>query len=42
MHFEHTWNKTIKPKDHVTYSWEANPWVLVISFERISREEVKA
>lgn len=33
------WESTIKPSDMGTYGWEANPWVWVISFERISKEE---
>lgn len=33
------WDNTIKPKDRALYGWEANPWVFVISFERISRDE---
>ena len=33
------WNSTIKPKDLPTYGWVANPWVWVINFERISKEE---
>lgn len=32
-----TWNSTIKPKDLGSYGWEENPWVWVISFERIEK-----
>lgn len=35
------WNSTIKPADLPTYGWEANPWVWVISFERITKEEAE-
>lgn len=34
-----TWNSTIKPADLSTKGWEANPWVWVIKFEQISKEE---
>ena len=37
--FAEIWDTTIKPADRETYGWSANPWVWVISFERISREE---
>lgn len=37
--FAKLWNSTIKPADLSTYGWEANPWVWVIKFEKISKEE---
>lgn len=33
------WDSTIKKSDLDKYGWEANPWVWVIGFERISKEE---
>ena len=38
--FEQLWDSTIKPTDRALYGWAANPWVWVIEFEPISREEV--
>lgn len=35
--FAWIWNETVK--DKAAYGWEANPWVYVIEFERISKEE---
>lgn len=35
-----TWNSTIKKKDLPIYGWEANPWVWVIMFARVGKEEV--
>lgn len=37
--FSDLWDSTIKPADRDLYGWAANPWVWVITFERISREE---
>jgi len=37
--FKELWDSTIKKADLPRYGWAANPWVWVIAFERISREE---
>lgn len=37
--FYELWDSTIKPADRAYYGWESNPWVWVIEFERISKEE---
>lgn len=37
--FAEIWDSTIKPADRAIYGWDANPWVWMIEFEKISREE---
>lgn len=41
-HFKALWDSTIKPTDLYRYGWNANPWVWVYTFERITREEAEA
>jgi len=36
--FAGLWDRTVKPADLPLYGWEANPWVFVIEFERISKD----
>ena len=40
--FGELWDRTIKPTDLDRYGWDANPWVWVYSFERISKEEAES
>ena len=37
--FAEIWDNTIKLADRLRYGWAANPWVFVIEFERISKDE---
>lgn len=37
--FADLWDSTIKPADLALYGWDGNPWVWVIEFEQISKEE---
>lgn len=39
MAFAELWDNTVKPEDRATYGWEAHPWVFVIEFERIGKDE---
>lgn len=37
--FSRLWDSTVDKSDINKYGWDANPWVWVISFERIGKEE---
>ena len=37
--FSQLWDKTIKRRDRSEFGWFASPWVWVIEFEEIRREE---
>lgn len=36
--YSELWDKFLKPADRALYGWEANPWVFVTEFERISKQ----
>lgn len=40
IHFSRLWDGITKKQDLDKYGWDANPWVFVISFIKISKEEV--
>lgn len=38
--FRDCWNDSLSNKKKTEYGWEQNPWVWVVSFERIKKEDV--
>ena len=38
-YFAKLWDSTVKKSDLPLYGWDASPWVWVIEFERISKED---
>lgn len=38
--FSKLWDNGTKAIDRALYGWDANPWVMLVEFERISKEEV--
>lgn len=39
--FADLWDSTIKPADRALYGWAADPWVWVIEFEQITKEDAE-
>lgn len=39
--FADLWDSTIKPADRALYGWVADPWVWVIEFEQITKEDAE-
>lgn len=39
VEFMQLWDSTINPAGRKIFGWDANPWVWVIEFDRISKEE---
>ena len=39
--FSIAWDNTIKPADRALYGWAANPWVWVISFEKMNEIKIR-
>lgn len=37
--FARLWDSTVTPADRATFGWDTNPWVWVIEFERIGKDE---